>query len=373
MEATPSLACANKCVFCWRHHSNPVGTSWKWATDEPAVILDGALAAHGAMIRQMRGVPGVTPGRLQEGLAPRHCALSLVGEPIMYPHINALVGMLHARRISTFLVSRERGGRGGGGRSRLVPTLPLSPCALTPRPPTPQVTNAQFPDAIAALAPVTQLYVSVDAATPATLKAVDRPLFSDYWERFTRSLALLRTKRQRTVYRLTLVAGWNITDAGGYAALVALGEPDLIEIKGVTYCGAGAGKDALTMANVPRHADVVAFAESLATAVSSATAPAPAPAGGYGLACEHAHSCCVVLARRDRYWREGRWWTHIDYDRFQDLAASGRADFCAADYAAPTPGWAVAGAPEAGFSPAQERFRKERRHGGGGGAAGADE
>ena len=26
MEATPSLACANKCVFCWRHHKNPVAT-----------------------------------------------------------------------------------------------------------------------------------------------------------------------------------------------------------------------------------------------------------------------------------------------------------------------------------------------------------
>ena len=24
MEMTPSLACANKCVFCWRHGSNPV-------------------------------------------------------------------------------------------------------------------------------------------------------------------------------------------------------------------------------------------------------------------------------------------------------------------------------------------------------------
>ena len=35
MEATPSLACANKCVFCWRHHSNPVGTEWKWLMDEP--------------------------------------------------------------------------------------------------------------------------------------------------------------------------------------------------------------------------------------------------------------------------------------------------------------------------------------------------
>ena len=29
MEATPSLACANKCVFCWRHHKNPVATVWK--------------------------------------------------------------------------------------------------------------------------------------------------------------------------------------------------------------------------------------------------------------------------------------------------------------------------------------------------------
>ena len=35
MEATPSLACANKCVFCWRHHTNPVGTEWKWLMDEP--------------------------------------------------------------------------------------------------------------------------------------------------------------------------------------------------------------------------------------------------------------------------------------------------------------------------------------------------
>ena len=29
MEATPSLACANKCVFCWRHHKNPVATCVK--------------------------------------------------------------------------------------------------------------------------------------------------------------------------------------------------------------------------------------------------------------------------------------------------------------------------------------------------------
>jgi wyosine [tRNA(Phe)-imidazoG37] synthetase (radical SAM superfamily) len=59
----------------------------------------------------------------------------------------------------------------------------------------------------------------------------------DYWERFRECLSLLKHRRQRTVYRLTLVKGWNMSEAGGYADLVALGAPDFIEIKGVTYCG----------------------------------------------------------------------------------------------------------------------------------------
>ena len=46
MEATPSLACANKCVFCWRHHSNPVGREWKWAMDPPEQIVGNALEQH---------------------------------------------------------------------------------------------------------------------------------------------------------------------------------------------------------------------------------------------------------------------------------------------------------------------------------------
>jgi tRNA wybutosine-synthesizing protein 1 len=51
MEATPSLACANKCVFCWRHHSNPVGTEWKWKMDDPEMIIEGALQNHYKMIK----------------------------------------------------------------------------------------------------------------------------------------------------------------------------------------------------------------------------------------------------------------------------------------------------------------------------------
>jgi wyosine [tRNA(Phe)-imidazoG37] synthetase (radical SAM superfamily) len=33
------------------------------------------------------------------------------------------------------------------------------------------------------------------------------------------------------------VKGWNTEEVKGYAELLELGQPDFIEIKGVTYCG----------------------------------------------------------------------------------------------------------------------------------------
>ena len=59
MEATPSLACANKCVFCWRHHTNPVGKSWQWKMDDATEIVNTAIELHTKMIKQMKGVPGL--------------------------------------------------------------------------------------------------------------------------------------------------------------------------------------------------------------------------------------------------------------------------------------------------------------------------
>ncbi|XP_037533876.1 S-adenosyl-L-methionine-dependent tRNA 4-demethylwyosine synthase TYW1 [Nematolebias whitei] len=108
METTPSLACANKCVFCWRHHTNPVGTEWRWKMDPAEKILQESLEKHQNMIRQFRGVPGVKPDRYEEGLAVKHCALSLVGEPIMYPEINAFIRLLHLHHISSFLVTNAQ-------------------------------------------------------------------------------------------------------------------------------------------------------------------------------------------------------------------------------------------------------------------------
>lgn len=346
MESTPSLACANKCVFCWRHHKNPVGTSWKWKTDDPYVIVADSVAAHVRMIRETKGIPGVLPSRWNEALTVKHCALSLVGEPIMYPRINEFVGELHRRRISTFLV-----------------------------------TNGQHPEAIAALRPVTQLYVSVDAPTPESLEAVDRPLFADAWSRLRRSLRCLRDKGQRTVARLTVVKGWNSDEIGGYAELIALGRCSLIEVKGVTFCGKSDASN-LNMTNTPWHHEVLELTLKLKDELARLTALGGDDAPPvYGLACEHKHSCSVLLAREDLFLaREEeevrdvdgavvgtrpRWRTWIDYDRFHDLAEKHSTDptfsFGVEDFSAPTPDWALAGAAEEGFDPTDTRhFRKQK-------------
>lgn len=100
METTPSLACANKCTYCWRSHSNPVGTSWRWATDNPKTVVDGAMSEHDRMIKQLKGLPGLNEERFDEARTPRHAALSLVGEPIMYPHIQEYIRLLHSKHIS---------------------------------------------------------------------------------------------------------------------------------------------------------------------------------------------------------------------------------------------------------------------------------
>jgi len=89
-------------------------------------------------------------------------------------------------------------------------------------------------------------------------------------------------------------------------------------VKGVTYCGtstaAGAG---LSMGNVPFYEEVQAFVLSLEAALLRRGLE-------YGIAAEHAHSCCVLLADRGRFFKraegdeggERKWHTLIDYAAF---------------------------------------------------------
>ena len=323
METTPTLACSNKCVFCWRHGTNPVGTTWRWVVDPPDLIFEGVKAGHYQKIKVLRGMAGVRAERYAEAMKIRHCALSLVGEPIFYPHINEFLEMLHKERISSFLVC-----------------------------------NAQHPDQLAALKAVTQLYVSIDASNKESLRKIDRPLHRDFWERLQRCLDILRERRltTRTVFRLTLVKGFNIEDeVSGYADLVERALPCFIEIKGVTFCGtstsAGHG---LRMANVPFYHEVCEFVTALDQELNRRGL-------GYGIAAEHAHSCCVLLAS-ERFKVDGKWHTLIDYDRFFDLLEERGADgkWRVEEYMGPeTPEWATWG--NGGFDPRDERVHRKGR------------
>lgn len=67
----------------------------------------------------------------------------------------------------------------------------------------------------------------------------------------------------------------------------------------------------LTMENVPWHADVKAFSEALSLKSE----------GEYEVACEHAHSCCVLLGRTQKFKKNGKWFTWIDYEKFHDLVS----------------------------------------------------
>lgn len=324
METTPSLSCSNKCVFCWRHGTNPVGTTWRWKVDPPDMIFNGVKEGHYKKIKMLRGVPGVRAERFSEAMRIRHCALSLVGEPIFYPHINEFVGLLHSEQISSFLVC-----------------------------------NAQHPDQLAALDRVTQLYVSIDASDRDSLRKIDRPLHRDFWERFQRCLDILREKThiQRTVYRLTLVKGFNIEDeARGYADLVEKGLPCFVEVKGVTYCGtstsAGAG---LSMKNVPFYEEVAAFVVALNQELSRRGL-------AYGIAAEHSHSCCILLASY-RFFIDGRWHTRINYDKFFELLERERQEgisFKPEDYTRETEEWALWG--NGGFDPNDQRVYRNRKN-----------
>ena len=93
------------------------------------------------------GVPGVLPEKLDEGMKVQHCALSLVGEPIMYPEINKFVRMLHEKG---YLFSQMVTYWCKCGLASEILLIFSGISSFL-------VTNAQFPDAIRDMEPCTQV------------------------------------------------------------------------------------------------------------------------------------------------------------------------------------------------------------------------
>ncbi|MCF7865955.1 4-demethylwyosine synthase TYW1 [Candidatus Woesearchaeota archaeon] len=287
MQMTTSMSCANRCSFCWRDYKAPVSKEWKWEVNEPAFILAESLKAHDKLLQGFKGNDKTSRAVYDQSKIPKHVALSLTGEPIIYPKINGLLKLFNEKGISTFLV-----------------------------------TNAQYWEQIRDLEPVTQLYLSIDAPNKEILKEVDVPLFSDYWERMNNSLDELKKKTDRTCIRLTIVKGVNDKEPENYAKLIKKGDPDFIEVKG--YMFVGASMDRLKKENMPWHEEVVSFSKEINNFLDN-----------YEIVSEHVPSRVVFLAKK-KFKIDNEWRTWIDFKKWDELINS-KNDFSTMDYIKKTP------------------------------------
>jgi len=283
LQMTTSLSCANQCVFCWRDYKAPVSKEWKWRIDDPELILTESLKMHHQL---MKGFNNKSQSYKLSNRV-KHVALSLTGEPIAYPKINEIISIFNREGISTFLV-----------------------------------TNAQYPEKIKNLKPVTQLYISLDAPNKKLLKEIDKPLFKDFWSRLNKSLEYLSGKKQRTCIRLTLIKNLNILEPEKYAELIKKGNPDFIEVK--AYMHMGASQENLDKSSMPNHKEILEFSEKLNQFLPD-----------YGLVSEHTSSRVVLLAK-NKFKINGKWHTWIDFQKYNQLV-NNNGEFSTEDYLKQTP------------------------------------
>ena len=250
LQMTPSAdGCNLHCRFCWRYQGWETDSSPTDA-DDPVTLLRDALVAQRDLLSGYGGDPRVAPGKYAESQEPRHVAVSLSGEPTLYPRLAEYLRLCHERGMSTFLV-----------------------------------TNGTHPDAVRALDPLpTQLYVSVTAPNREIFDRLTVPTDPAEWDRLQETLRIVHDLPTRRVIRHTVVKGWNMGWEEQYAALDRRADPEFVEVKG--YAFMGPSRHRLTRANVPTHAEVRAFAERIAHHL------------GYEVADEAEEATVVLLVRK---------------------------------------------------------------------------
>jgi len=228
LQMTPALLCNQSCIYCWR----PLELLKEFdGWDEPEYIVEESIKAQHRLLSGFHGTPGVNKKKLEEAYEPNQVAISLIGEPTLYPHLDGLIEEYKKRGFTTFLV-----------------------------------TNGTNPSILEKVNP-TQLYISLTAYDEESHLILNRPPRS-FWDRILRSLKIMRECNSRTVIRLTLIKGYNMSDKAieKYAKLIDIASPDYIEAKAYMYLGYSRLR--LKYENMPEHADIVEFSERLSKVTS---------------------------------------------------------------------------------------------------------
>jgi tRNA wybutosine-synthesizing protein 1 len=246
LQMTPWIQCPNRCIFCWRVIEKiPVEID---RIDDPKDIIRGCIEEQRKLLTGFKGLGRANKEKYREAQNPNQAAISLVGEPTMYPKISELIQEFHKMKFTTFLV-----------------------------------TNGQYPERLDGIEEPTNLYISLDAPDNATYRKLDRPILTDHWKRLMNSLELMKSFSCRRVIRLTMVKGWNIKLVEKYAKLIEKTDADFIEVKG--YMFVGESQKRLSLENMPRHKEVKEFSEKISKA------------SGYTYKDEQARSRVVLLSK----------------------------------------------------------------------------
>lgn len=232
LQMTPSVAwCHHRCIFCWRPIEHTIGTEMDSGVDDPGFIIDEAIKKQRLILSGYGGNENVDRKLYEEAMHPRHVAISLAGEPTLYPRLNELIEELHKRDFTTFLV-----------------------------------TNGMNPRAMENILPPTQLYISVEGYDENLYKKMDNPQVKNGWKLLNESLGLLNTIDTKTVIRLTLVRDFNLDKPEKFVPLIEKASPDYIEAKG--YVHVGYSRRRLKREHMPTFDEVQGFSRRLADATN---------------------------------------------------------------------------------------------------------
>ncbi|WP_400229053.1 4-demethylwyosine synthase TYW1 [Methanobrevibacter smithii] len=227
LQMAPAVPnCQQKCEFCWRDLSY-TQTQWEGEYDDPKTIVDEAVKAQNNLLCGFFGNDKANKEKLEESKTPTNAAISLAGEPMLYPEIDELIAEFNRRNFTTFVVSN----------GQCVDKLK-------------NLENEPY-----------QLYLSLDAPTKKIYNDVCQPQISEGWDNLNQSLDTLASFNSRTCIRTTCVKGRNMTNPEKYAELIKKASPDFVEIK--AYMCVGSSRHRLTPDNMPTFDEVKSFAQKI--------------------------------------------------------------------------------------------------------------
>ncbi len=228
IQMTPVMFFCNfNCLHCWRNFDYIMPRE-REAWDSPRDILDGCIEAQREILQGFGGNPNADKQKLKESMDPTQVAISLSGEPTMYPHLPEFIDEILARRMTAFLVSN-------GTRPDVIEKL------LDHQP--------------------TNLYISFYGTTPEMYKKTAVPMIPDFWQKVNQSLNMLGKFDCNTVVRLTLTKRLNFTDPKGYAEILEKSGTKYIEAK--AYMAVGGSRRILQYTDMPLFEEIKQFAAEI--------------------------------------------------------------------------------------------------------------